>query len=81
MALQTVNICINVYIILYKVNSCIYIYIYIYHTYLIVCYFLGTSHVRISVRVRYQQVPIQRPLGSKLDLSPRQCSGHQPSML
>ena len=37
MALQPVNICIIVYIILYKVNSCIY------HTYLIVCYFLIIS--------------------------------------
>ena len=29
-----------------------------------------TSHVRISVRVRYQQVSIQRPVRRKLNLSP-----------
>ena len=30
-----------------------------------------TSHVRISVRVRYQQVPIQRPVRRKLNLTPQ----------
>ena len=30
-----------------------------------------TSHVRISVRVRYQQVSIQRPVRSQLNLTPQ----------
>ena len=106
MALQTVNICINVYIILYKVNSCIYIYISHISNCLLFSRHLActdirtcevpagpysetcedavesnpqavfkppadTSHVRISVRVRYQQVPIQRPVRRKLNLTPQ----------